>query len=549
MLVIAQLRQRLRAHAGDENGAILVTVIVVMFVGFIVASTIAASVIFTIRSNDGNKDRTDAFIAAESGRDVAVAAVKAGCSPASTTLTGANPMYSTTIYSTAGTQPSSATDAGVAVGCPSATTKYVVLRSTGTGPDGSSVTIDSVYPWAVTYSNVPGGVVTYFSGSVSQSVSHYTGDLVLRNGNWTCPNGGTLTGDLYVLSGTVTLSTGCVINGDIYANGNVASTSQDWHVKARGTISAGNVTTNGTVSLDSNGGASIAGLISAKGQIKLNQTGVGTATVGGTVTSTLGAAGTIVDVAADTGSPGWITGAVTAAAGALPVFDPTLDWLKAATKWIDLDGGSGWGTPTPTSCSDLQNENSLTAIVKPLLGAGTTPLVLNYSSCNKDVKLDLTGSVPVTRDVVVIAPKDQLLDVTLGGLTTSTTTGYQLMFVHSDGNRDDTDAAGDPKPTCGSTGTRNTEDRFGTTGSIASNINVMIYSPCGLNGTVTASFSGQLYADDTTNFHSGSSYTCKPMSWGTALPNLGCAIKGPGSVIDSTTLVYSLDELVYQTEK
>ena len=77
----------------------------------------------------------------------------------------------------------------------------------------------------------------------------------------------------------------------------------------------------------------------------------------------------------------------------------------------------------------------------------------------------------------------------------------------------------------------------------------MIYSPCGLNGTVTASFSGQLYADDTTNFHSGSAYTCKPMSWGAALPNLGCAIKGAGGVIDSTSLVQRLDGLVYQTEK
>ena len=128
-----------------------------------------------------------------------------------------------------------------------------MLRSTGTGPDGSSATIDSVYPWAVTYSNVPGGVVTYFSGSVSQSVSHYTGDLVLRNGNWTCPQGGMLTGDLYVLERHRHPQHGCVINGDIYANGNVASTSQNWHVRARGTTSAGNITTNGTVSFDSNG--------------------------------------------------------------------------------------------------------------------------------------------------------------------------------------------------------------------------------------------------------------------------------------------------------
>ncbi|WP_133544368.1 hypothetical protein [Microbacterium sp. BK668] len=524
---------------GDESGAILVTVVVVMFIGFIVAATIAASVMFTIGANDTNLDRTEAFIAAESGRDVAVAAITAGCS--ATTLTGTSPTYTTTIYSTTGSKPTSATDAGVAVGCPTQP-GYVVLRSTGTGPNGSSVTIDSVYPYTVSYSNVPGGVVTYFSGSVSQSVSHYTGDLVLRNGNWSCPQGGTLTGDLYVLNGTVSLSNDCVVNGDIYASGNVSSNSQSWKVKARsGSTSAGNITTNGTVSFDANGNPTVAGYISAKGNIKLNATGGGSASVGGTVT-TKGTA--IVD------SPAWTTGAVTQGSPSDPVFDPTLEWLRAATKWIDLDGASSWGTSAAINCaSDLQNANSATAKVKPLLSAGTTPLVLNFSACTKDVKLDLTGSVPVTRNVVVVTPKDQLLDVTLGGLTASSGSNYQVLFVHADGNRDDRDSSGDPKPTCGSSGTRNTQDRFGTTGTIASNISVMIYSPCGLNGTVTASFSGQLYTDDTTNFHSGSAYTCKPMNWGTALPSLGCTIKGSGGIIDSSTLVKRLDGLVYQSEK
>ncbi len=63
----------------DDSGAVLVTVVVVMFVGFIVATVIASSVLFTITSNVGNVDRTQAFIAAESGRDTAVAALKDGC--------------------------------------------------------------------------------------------------------------------------------------------------------------------------------------------------------------------------------------------------------------------------------------------------------------------------------------------------------------------------------------------------------------------------------------------------------------------------------------
>ncbi len=63
----------------------------------------------------------------------------------------------------------------------------------------------------------------------------------------------------------------------------------------------------------------------------------------------------------------------------------------------------------------------------------------------------------------------------------------------------------------------------------------MVYAPCGLGGTVNASFSGQLYADDTTHFIQSSIYTCKPMTWPVMLPKLGCTIKGEGGVIDDTT--------------
>src|SRR5205085_6598294 len=99
MLVINRLLAREQPRR-DDSGAILVTVVVVMFVGFIVAAAIAASVIGTIGANDTNKDRTQAFIAAESGRDVGVAKVAGGCS--ATTLTGTNPTYTTKIYATAG---------------------------------------------------------------------------------------------------------------------------------------------------------------------------------------------------------------------------------------------------------------------------------------------------------------------------------------------------------------------------------------------------------------------------------------------------------------
>nr|BFF11059.1 hypothetical protein GCM10025699_23620 [Microbacterium flavescens] len=260
MLVIDRLLRHAHRRS-DDRGAVLITVVIVMLVGFVVASVVAASVLFTIQANAENRSQTQAFVAAESGRDVAIASISAGCSV--TSFSGTDPIFSSTVYVTAGDQPTSATDPGVGAGRPTAATRYVVIRSTGTGADGSTATIDAVYPWQVTYSQQPGGVVTYFSGGFTAGVSHYTGDLVLRDGSWTCNIDGILDGDLYVLQGTTTFSNNCQVNGDVWSDGNVTSNSQA--IKVRGDI-----TTNGYVAISSNGGALLDGSVTAKGTITLS---------------------------------------------------------------------------------------------------------------------------------------------------------------------------------------------------------------------------------------------------------------------------------------
>jgi hypothetical protein len=519
----------------DDSGAVLVTVVVVMLVGFIVATVIASSVLFTITSNVDNRDRTQAFIAAESGRDSAVAALKDGCVAADMTGSGSDPVFTYSVRSIDGAQPTNYDDL-VSTACPTADTDYLVVRSTGTGPDGSSSVIDSVYRWSASYSDVPGGVVTYFSGTTTQGVSHYTGDLVLRTGNWSCNVDGVLDGDLYVLNGSVTLSNNCTINGDIYAKGPVTSNSSGWHINqlVRGTTtSPGNITTDAYVTFAANTAESVAGAIHARGEVTLTAQAGKTATVGGTVTSM--STGTVDAGWSIGGPPVW--GSTTP-----PPFVPTLDWLADASKWIDLDRTAAWGTrTTPPNCNVLTP--SATDYVKPLLAAGTTPLVLDFTGCSKAVKVDLSSGT-LTRDTVVLVPKGQSMTINLGsGFTASA--AHQLLFVHEDANRDDMDASGDPKPTCGIGG----QDQFDTTGAIDADIKVMIYTPCGLGGTVTASFEGQLYAEDTTHFHSGSNYTCRPMSWPPALPSLGCTIKGSGGVLEETAIVQELGTLVYQTER
>lgn len=523
MLVIDRILRR--ARRGDDHGAVLITVIVVMLVGFIVASVVAASVLFTVRANAQNRSQTQAFVAAESGRDVAVASIAAGCS--ATTFTGTDPIYSSAIYSTAGNQPSSATDAGVSAGCPSSTTRYVVIRSTGTGTDGSTTTIDAVYPWQVTYSQQPGGVVTYFSGGFAAGVSHYTGDLVLRDGNWSCNIDGILDGDLYVLQGTVNFANNCQVNGDIWSDGNVTSNSQA--VKVRGDI-----TTNGYVDISSNGGALLDGFINAKGNITLSDQGSTQASVTGSLTSRNSISVGSLWTAPGTRTPNSPTD---------PVFEPTLEWLKAATKWIDLDN-TQWGTPYSATnvCNLIKTNPTPNPTIKQLVETPGSRLVLDFTGCGNSAVDISFGNITPQRDVVMIAKPGVRMLVNVNGTIGDDGNNRQVLFIHSDATRNYTN--GEPVPNCGN---GNQNDKFDVSGNVSANVRIMMYTPCGITGTATSSFSGQYYTNDSTHMHSSATYTCKSMEWSPAFDQLGCKIKGSGGVAEGS-LVQRLSGLVYQTE-
>ena len=73
----------------------------------------------------------------------------------------------------------------------------------------------------------------------------------------------------------------------------------------------------------------------------------------------------------------------------------------------------------------------------------------------------------------------------------------------------------------------------------------MVYSPCGLTGTVRSSFSGQLYSNDTSGvtFIGTAEYTCALMTWPPAFEKLGCKVRGEGEdVVLETVLVQRLGD-------
>lgn len=516
-----------RARPRDESGAVLVSVLVVMFVGFVIASVIAASVVFTMDSNEESHDDLSAFIAAESGRDVALDRITGSCTvsaPINESVGGST--YSTIVYTTvATTQPRSSDDADlVANVCPTEATEFVVIKSVGTGPDGSTSTVDSVYRWVKTLEEVPGGTLAYFAGSVGGQKSIYDGDLVVRKGDYTCPNEGVIDGDLYVTNGTVSLSSECHIKGSIYSYGEVYSNSQD--VKVDEDI----FTEAGAVNL-SNNGSIIGRDIHSGAGVSLNGSGGTNGQVGGDVR----AAGTTITV-----DSGWtVPLAKRFPSAGPPLFVPTLDDVYSMTAWIDL-GKDSWGATQEIKTGCLNSPSASTL-------RGTGRLLIDYTQCSGNAVTITIPDVEVNRDVVFIVPAQKSMKVKFDGDVTSIGAiedAPQMVFVHEDRNLAHVD--GEPAPTCESSG----PDDLTTTNAVDSlAARVMMYSPCAIGGTVRVNFNGQFYtAGSSVFFNNGADINCKEMSWAPVFDEISCFIKvedGGGA----TVVVQTLGDLMYQTER
>jgi hypothetical protein len=149
----------------------------------------------------------------------------------------------------------------------------------------------------------------------------------------------------------------------------------------------------------------------------------------------------------------------------------------------------------------------------------------------------------VARDVVILVPAHEQMNLQITQTIsrpplTTLETGPQLLIVHLDPNGSD----GRP-PTCSSSQL----DKFTPTG--VNNVRTLIYSACGINGTMSLTMSGQLYMGSDGLHLNGGTFTCVPMSWAPTLPTISCGIKGSGGIFDPTNTITRLDDLAYQTER
>ncbi len=532
MLVIHRLRNKGRASS-DDRGAALVAVLIVMVVGVIVAVIVAGAVLFVIQSNASNKSSTQAFVAAESGRDAMLSAIVANHCTLSIPDATSSPFYYS-VSATVGPDESHLTDACLSAD-KNATIKIV---ASGRGADGSHTTIESVYNRPVTIPPSPGGTMSYFDGSFLATQSNYTGDLVIRSGPYACNSHSTINGDLWVPNGTVDLSADCTINGSVYALGDITATG------GNGATVKGNLITAGNVNLSANsfalGTASdpTTGNVYADGTFTLGNkpTILGAYVTGraATLGKAVGRPAVSVQNCATTPAPA-ANASLCGTPVATPGTDrtiPSLATVTTMTQWRNLGTvRAAWGSNVQWQVGPCGGQD-VSGMLAAAPTAPNTRLGIDYSACTGAVTVRIAATA-LSNDAVFLVPPGSRMTVNVTGSLTSgaapdLSNAPQLFFVHADGNLNDT------APTCVS---GSASDALSLPATVQARL--MFYTPCGLNNSSQNGlvFKGQFYANNDGSAHwVHPDFTCTTMSWSPVI-DLGCKVAasvadpGPTSTI------------------
>ncbi|WP_344735943.1 hypothetical protein [Microbacterium awajiense] len=501
----------------------LIAILMIMFVGVIAAALVAGAVMFTIRSNVANENTTQAYIAAESGRDAALANVLAS----TCTLTASNPR---------GGGGSAPFYEATVDHCPSPTSGDTFqIVSTGWDENGESTTITSDYSRVVTYKNQPGGSLAYFDGTFTVTQSSYTGTVVVRQGNYDCSTAkSTIDGDLWVVNGSVDLSSGCTVTGSVYARDDVEMWSNDVTVGGRITagrdviLSANNLSIGMSPSsprepgdTDVRAGGNVT-ITSPRGQIG------GTVIAGGTYTGS--ASVTIGGAEPLDGQPN------------AAVFTPTLQQVYDMTTWVDVSADRAqWGddvhwyaVPSGQCAMDLSTQ------LTTALPSGKSRLGVDYSSCGGNVTVKVNSNKQLPHDAILIVPPNRTVRIDITGtLTSPAGKSTQMFVIHAD-------AVPDSEPTCVN---GSASDRL--VNVPADGIRLMVYTACGvprLTGSFKDTFYGQFYAGNPGGVDwVQPEFVCQPMEW-EPLIDLSCALSEAGTGEHGTIVQVQKPVLMHQVE-
>lgn len=272
----------------NEEGAALVSVVILSFVLLIVVSSLSFTLVKAATMTGDTSSAVRTLASAESGTDQAVfAATSNKCVQSQGNVEFG---YDVQVYrSSSETEPTGLSDPTLKPGCPQDGDKYITIVSKGTDLRGKETDLVSTYLWIQREVGAAEGAIVSGMGELNISsldIINTESDILIGTGNFNCNNSSTVAGDVIVLNGTVQLSNACQVKGSIYASGDVRISNNAVGVGGNiytngnfeqnaGPITQGNVYARGTIRFTS--GARISGSIvgTGNGSVYLDRTTVG----------------------------------------------------------------------------------------------------------------------------------------------------------------------------------------------------------------------------------------------------------------------------------
>ncbi|MCT9821612.1 polymer-forming cytoskeletal protein [Microbacterium sp. W1N] len=232
----------------DDDGSVLVSVLIIMLVLTVGALVLSSMVVNTTGMLVGSRSTAQSRAAADAGLSDTIARAQRGedvCT--NSTYSSTSPRYTVSVMCDSGT---------------------VTFRAVGTGGSSGRTVTEASYSRNSTPRKLAGALVSA-AGALNVSSLLVTapaidGDVVLNTGDFDCNNSMDISGDLIIRNGHAKLSNACNIRGDLIVSGYVQIDNNAVGV-------GGDVYTGGTFSLTT--GATIKGNVYAVGDATISSGG------------------------------------------------------------------------------------------------------------------------------------------------------------------------------------------------------------------------------------------------------------------------------------
>jgi len=453
--------------AQHEDGAVLMTVVIVMLVLAMVAIAVAGLVVSTAGVVSSSRSTAQSRAAADAGIADAVATAKRTGNFCGLSLSGSTPQYTATSTCAGGN---------------------VTFVSTGFSGAGKTRT-------QAVYAYTPAATSGYGADFYAYSSMKFTSDvitmapparllnIVVRNGSFTCQS--KIPGNITV-NGDFNSNGGCIVSGKIWAGGVATLCCVADHF-------LGDFITAGTASAQIRG--VVDGQVWAGGPVKFGSAGtIGSVIAGGnvdlggeTVTGSVTLPTTATFVGAAPG--GGVTKVTTPAKPPTPTISDWFDYKYKASDWpgfaVTTLADSGNNT-NPTSCKYYNNSPGTGwTNLSTLSQAG--PVTIDARACDEiSTNNGSSPTISLKNDLLILSEN---FDLTTLKIVSADGQPHKVWFVNED-------TVADSKPSCPTSNPNQQAKLFINGTVITSPIKAMAYSQCRVDvGSMnTDTWNGSIYA-------------------------------------------------------